>query len=142
VSGPRAEKTEAELLNQSPPSLFRAGQDLPTWLEAADSASTTEPPTTVEAPRAAAEPKPLDALTLIELARTRRSQRDILGALELYERAMHRRPNHLDEIIADLSALVKQPEAPGSAHRLLGEALAMAGRFKESLEQYRLAMGK
>lgn len=86
--------------------------------------------------------KPLDARALIENARQRRDNGDLKGALDLYERAMHRRPNHLDEIIVDLQDLEKNPNAPITLHRLLGEAFAMAGRYKESLEQYRLAMAK
>ncbi len=84
----------------------------------------------------------LDARALIQVARFKRDNGDLKGALDSYERAMHRRPNHLDEIIGDLQTLMEQPELPLAAHRLLGEAYAMAGRFKESLEQYRLAMKK
>jgi len=55
---------------------------------------------------------------------------------------MLRRPNYLDEVIGDLNEITQSESAPMSAHRLLGEAYAMAGRFRESLEQYRIAMGK
>jgi len=105
-------------------------------------AVTESRPAQAETPALAPAEKPLDALTLIENARQRHNNGDVKGALELYERAMHRRPNHLDEIIADLQTIVQNPNAPSTANRLLGEAFAMAGRFKESLEQYRLAMGK
>jgi hypothetical protein len=130
---------------------------LPDWLreptateyktESAPAAETKQlepapvPETTQFAPEPAPE-KPLDALTLISNARDRRATGDLKGALDMYERAMHRRPNHLDEIIKDLQEVVSMPNAPSSANRMLGEAFAMAGRFKESLEQYRIAMGK
>jgi tetratricopeptide (TPR) repeat protein len=103
---------------------------------------TASNPAQAETPTSTSGEKPLDAMTLIENARQRSHSGDVKGALELYERAMHRRPNHLDEIIADLQNIVQNPNAPSTANRLLGEAFAMAGRFKESLEQYRLAMGK
>jgi tetratricopeptide (TPR) repeat protein len=109
---------------------------------AAVSAAETESPAPAEPEPAAPAEKPLDAKALIEVARAKQTSGDIKGALDSYERAMHRRPNHLDEIIVDLQELMKQPNLPPAAHRLLGEAYAMAGRFKESLEQYRLAMGK
>jgi hypothetical protein len=79
---------------------------------------------------------------MLQMARDRRDSGDLKGALDLYERVMHRRPNHLEQVTADLEEIVKSGGAPLSANRLLGEAYAMVGRFKESLEQYRLAMGK
>ncbi|MDL1896646.1 tetratricopeptide repeat protein [Anaerolineae bacterium CFX7] len=106
---------------------------------AAEAASETVAPATADATGALGK---LDARALIEVARFKRDNGDLKGALDSYERAMHRRPNYLDEIIGDLQALMEQPDLPLSAHRLLGEAYAMAGRFKESLEQYRLAMKK
>lgn len=132
-------------------------QELPDWRQTPATAETQPAPAPIAekqppAPVAEKQPpapqpppvqeKPLDALTLIGNARARRANQDLKGALDLYERAMHRRPNHLDEIIVDLQDIVKSPNIPPSAHRLLGEAFAMAGRFKESLEQYRIAMGK
>lgn len=105
----------------------------------AETASETVAPATTDATGALGK---LDARALIEVARFKRDNGDLKGALDSYERAMHRRPNYLDEIIADLQTLMEEPDLPLSAHRLLGEAYAMAGRFKESLEQYRLAMKK
>lgn len=84
----------------------------------------------------------VDSQTLLAQARERRERGDLKGALELYERVMHRRPNYLDEVIADLQAATGSSDSPMPAHRLLGEAYAMTGRFKEALEQYRIAMGK
>lgn len=83
-----------------------------------------------------------ESAALLAQARARGAEGDWKAALDLYERVMHRRPNFLDEVIHDLEALVQLPEAPLTAHRVLGEAYAMAGRFKESLEQYRIAMAK
>lgn len=83
-----------------------------------------------------------DSATMLQMARDKRDSGDLKGALDLYERVMHRRPNHLELLTADLQAIIQQGGAPTSANRLLGEAYAMAGRFKESLEQYRIAMGK
>lgn len=91
---------------------------------------------------AAAPERPADARALIDTAHLKRDNGDLKGALDSYERAMHRRPNHLEEIVGDLQELLKQPDTPATVHRLLGEAYAMTGRYKESLEQYRLAMGK
>jgi tetratricopeptide (TPR) repeat protein len=84
----------------------------------------------------------LDPSVLLAQARERRDSGDLGGALELYERVMHRRPNHLEEIIADLEAIVEGGSSQVSTHRLLGEAYAMAGQYKQALEQYRLAMAK
>lgn len=83
-----------------------------------------------------------DSTTMLQMARDERARGDLKTALELYERVMHRRPNHLDQVTGDLQEIVASGGAPTSANRLLGEAYAMAGRFKESLEQYRIAMGK
>lgn len=83
-----------------------------------------------------------DSATMLQMARDERAGGDLKTALELYERVMHRRPNHLDQVTSDLQEIVASGGAPTSANRLLGEAYAMAGRFKESLEQYRIAMGK
>lgn len=125
------------------PMARKEDEPLPKWLE-----KPPPPPEKMQEPAepiesaAAAPEKPLDALTLIENARVKRANRDLKGALDLYERAMHKRPNHLDQVIAELQDVLKDTNAPSSAHRLLGEAYAMAGRFKESLEQYRIAMSK
>lgn len=83
-----------------------------------------------------------DSATMLQMAREKRDSDDLKGALDLYERVMHRRPNYLDQVTADLQEIVLRGAAPTSANRLLGEAYAMVGRFKESLEQYRIAMGK
>ena len=125
---------------------------LPDWLQESNASETpadlvaaNAEPQTAPAPKpepTSKSDKPPDALTLIANARARNQQGDLKGALDMYERAMHRRPNHLDTVIADLQQLVQNPATPATAHRLLGEAFAMAGRFKESLEQYRLAMEK
>lgn len=130
--------------SSSPPPAAPVAVDAP--------AEPEPPPARAEIAAVGAEPvaperitpaeKPLDAHALIELARGKQNNGDLKGALDSYERAMHRRPNHLDEIIGDLQTLLQQPNTPSTAHRLLGEAYAMAGRYKESLEQYRLAMGK
>lgn len=138
---------ETAIENEPPPA--RAASDteqaLPDWLQESDASQPAAAAVQAEPEKPAPEPvaeKPADALTLIDNARQRRRDGDIKGALDLYERAMHRRPNHLDTVIGDLQELVQIHDAPAAAHRLLGEAYAMAGRFKESLEQYRLAMGK
>lgn len=96
-------------------------------------------PVTEERPQTQAQP---DSATMLQMARDKRDRGDLKGALDLYERVMHRRPNHLDQVTLDLEAIVNAGGAPLSANRLLGEAYAMAGRFKESLVQYRTAMGK
>lgn len=83
-----------------------------------------------------------DSATMLQMARDKRAGGDLKGALDLYERVMHRRPNYLDQVTADLQEIIRGEGAPTSANRLLGEAYAMGGRFKESLEQYRIAMGK
>lgn len=106
----------------------------------------TEPEAVVQAApvveeRAQTQAMP-DSLTMLQMARDKRDSGDLKGALELYERVMHRRPNHLEQLTADLQAIIEKGDAPTSANRLLGEAYAMAGRFKESLAQYRIAMGK
>lgn len=142
-SPPRAETSPPSVASSSPSSAAPI---------AVDASTEPEPPTARKEPVARAEPvvseritpaeKPLDARALIELARDKQSNGDLKGALDSYERAMHRRPNHLDEIIGDLQTLLQHPDTPPPAHRLLGDAYAMAGRYKESLEQYQLAMGK
>lgn len=83
-----------------------------------------------------------DSATMLQTARDKRANGDLKGALDMYERVMHRRPNYLDQVTTDLQEIVQASGAPTSANRLLGEAYAMVGRFKESLEQYRIAMGK
>lgn len=110
-------------------------------------------PTSEEEPEAVVQAAPVveeravtqampDSATMLQMARDKRDSGDLKGALELYERVMHRRPNHLELLTADLQAIIEKGDAPTSANRLLGEAYAMAGRFKESLAQYRIAMGK
>lgn len=109
-------------------------------VEEPSAAETAAPePAAVERSQTQAVP---DSATMLQMARDKRDSGDIKGALELYERVMHRRPNHLDQVTADLEAIVGAGDAPLSANRLLGEAYAMVGRFKESLVQYRTALGK
>ena len=64
------------------------------------------------------------------------------GAIDLYEKALQSGPRFTADVIADFEQFVKEPDAPMPAHRLLGDAYAMVGRFKEALEQYRIVMGK
>lgn len=124
------------------PRLTAADEPLTLDADASAAQAPTDAKLQTSATTAASAEKPADALSLIESARERYARQDVKGALDLYERAMHRRPGQLELVITDLQALVANPGATSSAHRLLGEALAMAGRFKESLEQYRLAMSK
>lgn len=145
ASAPQDAVMETEPTITQPPQA-----DLPVWLTETKipapapetTAASIETRASAESETGAPAEKPLDARALIQAARAKRDGGDIKGALDSYERAMHRRPNYLDEIIGDLQTLMQQPDTPGAAHRLLGEAYAMAGRYKESLEQYRLAMRK
>ncbi len=161
---PQDDAATAEGWTSAPASTDRA-TDRPAWLDAieqeppktradafstaneetlaprqAETAATNSTAQSAEsaAPRANAP----DSAALLALAREKRARDDLKGALELYERVMLRRPNYLDEVIGDLNEITQSESAPMSAHRLLGEAYAMAGRFRESLEQYRIAMGK
>ncbi len=110
------------------------------------SETTSELPSETPAEQIAQERAPTQAMpdsaTMLQMARDKRAAGDLKGALELYERVMHRRPNYLDDVTNDLQEIIQNENAPTSANRLLGEAYAMAGRFKESLAQYRIAMGK
>lgn len=124
-------------------------QPAPTVIETAQAATTpsqamseSAPPPAASTPARAEERAAVDSQVLLGQARERHANGDVTGALDLYERVMHRRPNYLDEVIADLQLVIQTGATPSSAHRLLGEAYAMAGRFKEALEQYRIAMGK
>lgn len=108
-----------------------------------ETAREEEPVPAVETPTSPSPMQSLpDSATMLKMARDKRAAGDLKGALELYERVMHRRPNYLDQVINDLQSVVEAGGAPLTAHRLLGEAYAMAGRYKESLEHYRIAMGK
>lgn len=64
------------------------------------------------------------------------------GAIGLYEKALQKGPHLTAEVIADLEQFVQEPGAPLPAHRLLGDAYSMVGKFKEALEQYRIVLGK
>src|SRR5262249_10034906 len=114
---PPAEKVELRDIAKSVEPLARKEEEpLPQWLE-----NPPPPPQSTQAvvepePQVSAQPeKPLDALALIDNARMRRKNRDLKGALDLYERAMHKRPNHLDQIIEDLQDVLKDANAPSSA---------------------------
>lgn len=125
------------------PQVAHASDDAPVVGDAVETAPRIETETRSEepAPSTPAQVVP-DSATMLEQARDKRAKGDLKGALDLYERVMHRRPNHLEQVTADLQAIVQEGAAPPTANRLLGEAYAMVGRFKESLEQYRIAMGK
>lgn len=135
----RAGEPGTGVTNELPPPLTGTGS---TQGIASPPPAVPEATESVSPEPAAAPEKPADARALIDTARVKRDNGDLKGALDSYERAMHRRPNHLEEIVGDLQELMKQPDTPATVHRLLGEAYAMTGRYKESLEQYRLAMGK
>jgi tetratricopeptide (TPR) repeat protein len=63
-------------------------------------------------------------------------------AIELYEKVLQKGPRFTTEVIADFEQFVQEPDAPLPAHRLLGDAYSMVGRFKEALEQYRIVLGR
>ncbi len=79
---------------------------------------------------------------MLAAARERRASGNLADALEQYEKALQRGPRVISQVIADLEEIVQDPDAPLPAHRLLGDAYAMAGRFKESLVQYRWVLNK
>lgn len=126
-----------QAIEQEPPVVRAETESSTPRAEIAEPVETA--PSVEERPRAQAMP---DSATMLQMARDKRATGDLKGALDLYERVMHRRPNHLEQVTSDLQSIIGEGDAPSSAHRLLGEAFAMAGRFKESLEQYRIAMGK
>lgn len=101
----------------------------------------TVPPVETPAPERAPTQAMPDSATMLQMARDKRASGDLKGALDLYERVLHRRPNYLEQLTGDLEEIVKAG-GPTQANRLLGEAYVMAGRYKESLEQTRIAMGK
>ena len=156
----RAEEISETIVVDEPPA---ASVVIPEPVFVPEPVATFEPTAQIETPRI--EPEPIvetpnvqesapvveeraptqampDSATMLQMARDKRDAGDLKGALDLYERVMHRRPNYLDQVTADLQAIVQAGGAPTTANRLLGEAYAMVGRFKESLEQYRIAMGK
>ncbi len=156
----RAEEISETIVVQEPPTEAIV---IPEPVFVPEPVAAIEPPAQIETPRV--EPEPIaetpisqetapvveeraptqampDSATMLQMAREKRDAGDLKGALDLYERVMHRRPNYLDQVTADLQAIVQAGGAPTTANRLLGEAYAMVGRFKESLEQYRIAMGK
>jgi hypothetical protein len=83
-----------------------------------------------------------DPQTLLTQARELAARGETTTALETYEKVFQRAPALTNDVIADLEQLVSAPNAPKPAHRLLGDAYAMAGRFKEALEQYRVVLSK
>jgi tetratricopeptide (TPR) repeat protein len=139
-----SEPGSLEELSKEPPTRRATdevgAEPLPNWLTT-DQATKDKPVEAVPAEPPAAPPPP-DSATMLATAREKKSSGDLKGAMDLYERVMHRRPNYLDQVIGDLQEINSSDAATSSSHRLLGEAYAMAGRFKESLEQYRIAMGK
>lgn len=124
-----------------------ASADVPVAAAAnVDESPVAGPAVSVADTPAVAERQPVqaqpDSAAMLRMARDRRDSGDLKGALELYGRVMHRRPNYIEQVTADLEAIVNAGGAPLSANGLLGEAYAMVGRFKESLVQYRTALGK
>ncbi len=135
-----AATSEAIVESTVPPTVASAVAETPT-----QETAHVEPPPAPAAEPAAERPvsqAQLDSAAMLQAARDKRDAGDIKGALEIYERVMHRRPNYLEQVTGDLQGIVAAGNAPTSANRLLGEAFAMVGRFKESLEQYRIAMSK
>ncbi|MGB8647171.1 MAG: hypothetical protein WCF84_18180, partial [Anaerolineae bacterium] len=84
----------------------------------------------------------MDPEVLLATAREMVAGGNSAGALEYYERALQRGPRFVSTVIGDLEEVVKDPNAPMPAHRLLGDAYAMAGRFKDALVQYRWVLNK
>lgn len=84
----------------------------------------------------------VDPETMLEQARQRAAEGKYAEALDLYEKIIHSGPRHLRAAVADLEPLVRQPDAPSTSHRVLGDAYAMTGRFKEAIEQYRQVLNQ
>lgn len=102
------------------------------------SVPTGEPEATVVAgePPVAAVEHPL------AVARRAWASGDHARAIELYENALQSGPTFTPDVIADFEQFIQEPDAPVPAHRLLGDAYSMVGRYKEALEQYRIVLGK
>ncbi|MGE5138357.1 MAG: hypothetical protein ACM3JD_02740, partial [Rudaea sp.] len=116
--------------------------ELPDWLRASPAAPGQA------ASAAATEEQPANRLVapdpeaMLEQARQRAAEGRHAEALDLYEKIIHRGPRHLQAAVADLEALVQRPGAPSTSHRVLGDAYAMTGRFKEAIEQYRQVLNQ
>lgn len=92
---------------------------------------------TIQPERALLEPD-----ELLAQAREFRARGNHRAAIEAYEKVLQRGQQFTPDVIIDLEQFVTEENVPQPAHRLLGDAYAMAGRYKEALEQYRLVLGK
>jgi tetratricopeptide (TPR) repeat protein len=137
------------LLNQPVETATSAVESKDLAVEETAASDSTEPGNselqaveTVLAEAETEQPVAVEPETLLKRAHELVAHGDIIAALELYEKASQREPRFIPEVIADLEQLVKEPDAPLPAHRLLGDAYSMVGRFKEALEQYRVVLGR
>ena len=115
-------------------------EELPTWM------SQPTPPV-APAPHAKppAERKRKPAArgdSHLILARTYRDANQIAEALREYDYIVQKAPRLINQVIADLEVLTKQPGTPLDAHRILGDAYTRADRLAEALEEYRFVLGR
>ena len=85
---------------------------------------------------AALEQSPDDSATRLALARAHMEQAALDEAAEQYETLARGAPEALDDVIADLEAIIaEQPELLG-LQQVLGDAYMEAGRLQDALDKY------
>lgn len=114
---------------------------------AAAKSETVQPPSPISVPEAPSssqvqeEPEAQSEPLLAQAHELWRGG-DQTGAIESYEQVLKQGNTFTNQVIADFEQFVQDPNVPMPAHRLLGDAYSMVGRFKEALEQYRIVLGR
>ncbi|HEY6041946.1 MAG TPA: hypothetical protein VIX58_07435, partial [Anaerolineae bacterium] len=125
-------------------------KDVPDWLKTLSTKEVTET-AAPHAPEPEQETLPragrpastkLDVEGALRRARALAETPNLSGAVKEYEYILHRAPSALHDIISDLEQILTLPKFPHSVHRVLGDAYSLAGRYKESVEQYRQVIGR
>jgi len=156
---PRVEETPAwldQLTAKEPapePEVKPRVEETPAWLDqltAKEPAPEPEVKPREPAPVARAEPRPSAPKrkpatrgdSHLILARAYRDANQFQEALGEYDYIVQKAPRLINQVIADLEALAKQPGVPLDAHRILGDAYTRADRLAEALEEYRFVLGR
>jgi tetratricopeptide (TPR) repeat protein len=141
-----SEPAQAEITPAPPTPSSRTG-NVPDWIKTLSAEQAREPAPTPEPSKEPAVPErpapgKLDVESLLRHARAMAETPNLSGAVKEYEYILHRAPSALHDIISDLEHMLTLPKFPHSAHRVLGDAYSLAGRYKESVEQYRQVLGR
>jgi tetratricopeptide (TPR) repeat protein len=137
---PAREELPAWVSQPTPPAPAEpAREELPAWM------SQPRPPAPAPHAKPPAERKRKPTArgdSHLILARAYRDANQIAEALREYDYIVQKAPRLINQVIADLEVLSKQPGVPLDAHRILGDAYTRADRLAEALEEYRFVLGR